>query len=512
MPFCEKLDFLMNITKTTNSSLARCASLDASYISRLRTGTRTPAKNENYIRAMSDFFARCCKQPYQKNALLDKMKAGSDYPADEKAAAMLIYQWLLAGSSGQANPVEGFLSSLTGSGSRKAPSDTGDAYNRAAPAPYSTAYYYGPQGKRQAVLDFLTLVLERETPQTLLLFSDEDIGWMTENREFAAQWAYLLSQVILRGNKIKIIHTVSRDIDEMLMAIGQWLPIYMTGSIDPYYYPKIRDGVFKRTLFIAPGTAAVVSTCVGARCADAANLLIRDVRAVASFSEEFSGYLALCRPLMRIYTAKNIWKFFTTLSEFENEQANALIKTDTLSAITMPLSVRTRLCERADDERMQLLSLLNQRIHTFTKGLKTNRLHEIISLADAKSILAGDVRYDFINLPGRTPLFYTPEEYCLHLKNIVYLLENESHYTVSIDDGSHHGGYMLYVKENLGTLVAKTPPSVVFAVNESKMTAAFWDYLSHEFNRPSRAGTGKKETISALSAVIRELENSSAAT
>ncbi len=37
MTFAEKLDFLMNITQTSNSALAHAATLDASYISRLRT-------------------------------------------------------------------------------------------------------------------------------------------------------------------------------------------------------------------------------------------------------------------------------------------------------------------------------------------------------------------------------------------------------------------------------------------------------------------------------------------
>jgi hypothetical protein len=29
-----------------------------------------------------------------------------------------------------------------------------------------------------------------------------------------------------QGNKIKIIHTISRDLDEMLNAISQWMPLY----------------------------------------------------------------------------------------------------------------------------------------------------------------------------------------------------------------------------------------------------------------------------------------------
>ncbi|MDR7871024.1 MAG: hypothetical protein RIN55_09210 [Tissierellaceae bacterium] len=59
MEFNEKLDFLMNITKTSNSSLAHYLSLDASYISRLRSGKRQLPSNTNYVDKMASYFAKC---------------------------------------------------------------------------------------------------------------------------------------------------------------------------------------------------------------------------------------------------------------------------------------------------------------------------------------------------------------------------------------------------------------------------------------------------------------------
>jgi hypothetical protein len=82
----------------------------------------------------------------------------------------------------------------------------------------------------------------------LLLFSDEATDWMTADQTFASKWASLMVQLLSKGNRIKIIHTVSRDLDEMLNAIRQWMPLYMTGLIEPYFYPKKRDGIFKRTV------------------------------------------------------------------------------------------------------------------------------------------------------------------------------------------------------------------------------------------------------------------------
>ena len=78
--------------------------------------------------------------------------------------------------------------------------------------------YKGIEGKRKGVSDFLSLIIEENQPQTLLLFSDEDmeLGMGIHGEPGVEKWKELLIQVILKGNRIKIIHTVSRNLYEML--------------------------------------------------------------------------------------------------------------------------------------------------------------------------------------------------------------------------------------------------------------------------------------------------------
>lgn len=74
MNFAEKLDFLMNITKTSNNALARGLLIDASTISRLRRGIRPPACNATYIEPMANYFAHALQNQYQKTALHEVIK------------------------------------------------------------------------------------------------------------------------------------------------------------------------------------------------------------------------------------------------------------------------------------------------------------------------------------------------------------------------------------------------------------------------------------------------------
>src|SRR6056297_197654 len=66
MNFNEKLDFLMNITKTKNSDLAMYTSLDSSYVSRLRRGKRNLSKNENFVMPMAEYFVKNIKEDESK--------------------------------------------------------------------------------------------------------------------------------------------------------------------------------------------------------------------------------------------------------------------------------------------------------------------------------------------------------------------------------------------------------------------------------------------------------------
>ena len=66
MTFAEKLDFLMSITKTANGVLARSVSLDASYISRLRSGKRLKPRNKSIIQGLSACLVRRVTEDYQK--------------------------------------------------------------------------------------------------------------------------------------------------------------------------------------------------------------------------------------------------------------------------------------------------------------------------------------------------------------------------------------------------------------------------------------------------------------
>lgn len=504
MTFAEKLDFLMNITKASNSALAHAATLDASYISRLRTGKRLMPKDNHMIKGMAFFLARQLKEDYQKKALLDALKL-MNLPSDTSLLADEITHWLIQDGGNSTQQVGRFLNTLSGMVNRSVQVGQSDDSKPYFPD-QAVSIYYGIEGKRKAAEYFLSEVAACESPQTLLLFSDEGTAWMTEAPTYARKWAELMIRVLSRGNRIKIIHTVSRDLDEMLSAINQWMPLYMSGLIEPYFYPKKRDGIFKRTLFIAPETAAVISNSVGNQASSAANVLYRDRDAVASFAEEFLQYLRLCRPLMRIFTTREREGCYATLAEFEQGQADALIKTESLSLLTMPKPLLMQILKRSGMDVYVDSSLHDARYQCFLENLQSNHFTELISLPDIEAVKSGNVKVSMSDMLSRSAVYYTPEEFIAHLEHILTLLESFENYHVHLINSSTEDRYTVYAREELGVVVAKTSqPSVVLAINEGNMTAAFWDFLKGMIDEKTYSASKNIDSITVLRNYLTEL-------
>lgn len=505
----EKLDFLMNLTKTTNSALSLAVSLDASYVSRLRRGGRSLSGKETHIRHMAAYFARHLDGSYQRRVLCETMGRGPDSVEDDSLPE-LIALWLL--SSGkkerELRTIESFLSGFSQSGRAEKPRETPSAGTaRLELIQEKIAVFYGVEGKRQAVVHFLSEVISCPRPRTLLLFSDEPTGWMTEDRVFAAKWASLMRETLSRGNKIRIIHTVSRDLDEMLSAIIQWMPLYMSGLIEPYYYPKKRDGVFKRTLFIAPEIAAIMSNSIGNMSSRAANFLLREKDIVRTAEEEFNQYLALCRPLMRVFSARDEERFCNTLLEFERQRADTVIRTQSLSALTMPQSLAKQILARYGGGKAGYSAFQKARLRLFGEHLQSGgSFTEIIRLPGPDLVKNGKIKVALSDLMTGEAVYYTVGEYIEHLEHLACLLETYQNFHVYLAENLKEENYIVYAREDLGVIVAKTHgPLVALAVSESNITAAFWNYLVSLMGDSAYAGPDNRAAAEKLRAYARRL-------
>ena len=471
MKFHQKLSLLMDIAKTTNQELALYARLDSSHISRLKNGNRKPVEGASYLIAFSRFLARRLSTPDKQGFIKRLLDLDSVLPLDQEILTDTLYHWLTNDSFTASDVTTDLLKD-----------DTSSFTKKMHLVQSSCSIFFKTEGKRLAALSFLERIANSDTPQTLLLFSDEEMTWMTGDPDFTNQWTQLMKTILMKGNKIIIIHDLNRGLDEILSAIRSWIPLYMTGAIEPYYYPRIRDGIYKRSLYIAPGLCAVTSSSISSMAnspEETATFLFTERKAIAALQKEFDSYLALCLPLMNIIKGSNSSSSFDLIGSFEKKPGSTFIKTKHLSSISMPETVLLSILKRnPQTNEKNLLAFQQFRMECLGKILKDYSVTEIFSVPSLASLCQGEVMIDHSVGFDEKPVFYTTEEYRLHLKNVIDLLQRYENYHISIETELYDLGYSISVKENTGAMVIKnTPPLVFLSVPENNLAIGFRDFL-----------------------------------
>jgi hypothetical protein len=333
--FSEKLDFLMNIIGISGGELAHAISLDPSYISRLRHGKRELPKEQHFMNSLARYFSEHIKSDYQKKLLYDAMGYSASWSADREKTEKCLLKWLLTENTAQRELIQNVIQRAAVS----FPVDMALSidYNVDLEAVRSDnrELYYGVEGKREAFLRFLMLAGDSEKSLEMHMYSDEDLGWLSDNADFSGKTLSLLTSCAKDGKKIKIVHPLRQDEDAMLYVVRRWIPVYLTGYVEPYYYPVIRDELYYRTVFVIPGVAAMVSSSLDGNLCEGMTFFLTEPRAVAVAESELAHLISLSKPLAKVFSSREHTDFWPVIKDFVFSEAECIMLHDTLCPFTM---------------------------------------------------------------------------------------------------------------------------------------------------------------------------------
>ena len=164
--FAGKLDFIMKLTDTSNSALGRDLGFDPSYISRMRSGKRGLPRDRFFLEPAAAYFARRLQEhPLGKSAAAEAVCPGRDWPESENEAEKLLLSWLGQDERQDMERVDRLLNGLAAA--RLLWPEAKMPTQREAPS--GAAFYYGTEGKREAVLRLLNDYRAADAPTELLV-------------------------------------------------------------------------------------------------------------------------------------------------------------------------------------------------------------------------------------------------------------------------------------------------------------------------------------------------------
>lgn len=286
--FRRRFDALLSLSGMTLKSVSQAAGTDYSYVYRMHKGERFPRPRSVAVVRLCDALLREIRTQGKQQELT----ALTEIPA-ELCSADTLRDWLFGTVAyDDSNAVRQLLSLLERVDPGQIPPlPPPPVCKEIAPV------YSGNAGLQQAVIRFLNDV---QPGQTLRLYSDHPMEWM--GGAFRLQWASLMVRCLRAGVRIRIIHNVDRNIPEMLAAIRNWMPLYLTGLIEPYYSTSPLGERFRHTLFLCPGQAAVTG------CSPAHSVCtfryVQEAQELAALEQQYDAMLRESLPLLTIHRTR----------------------------------------------------------------------------------------------------------------------------------------------------------------------------------------------------------------
>lgn len=450
--FSEKLDAAMALAGWSNAQLSRRLNVDASLISRFRSGERSPKANPELAGRLSHLL-------YERVAVLGRQGALARLMgADERLADEAAFsRWLCdfepfeadwAAAAGQL--LAAFDGDLSRAGEEPAPPDV--------PVPPAEgaqpAVYIGTAGIRAAVLRFLTAALSCKA-KMLWLYSDQPMDWLVADSAFHAKWAALMRACVKGGMRIRMIHSIGRGLGEMQAAIRSWLPLYMSGMMEPYYSTHSGRGAFSHTLFLCPGVAAVTACHVAGCEATGLYHYHEAASSLAAAEAAYRGLLAQAKPLMRIGGAA--WSM---------PESGATVIQSGPSLATMPEA----LAESFESEALMAAWRMQQK--HYAHWLQAGYICEYWPRPSDKAVAAGQMR---VAVPGES-LCYTPLQYEAHLRHVKALSEAHANYYVYLLPDWPLRRVTLVIGSDTTLVMRQSLPLVTFQLKHPAMCRAFQAY------------------------------------
>ena len=468
--FPQKLDLLMKLTNSHNVELARAIGMDATAVSRLRSGVRKPQKSLAFLPAMSSFFAHRLTTEHQRMTAADLICPGSQWPERCERAAEYISLWLAQSCEPQESYVEELIGGVSNLVFPMAPDPELENIKSSLPA---QSLYYGTGGMKKAFIDLLDAAVASHKAHIFYLFSDECTNWLDSSPEYLLQWVSRLKQLISYGCVIRVIYNTACPESELMHTVTRWLPLYITNSVEPFYFPKIRDGVYRRTLFVAEGIAALQSSSLDGFSENTLCHLVTDRDGVDALYAEICSYHAQCKPLLELlFGGEN---FQNRILNHDRSSGSYILASVTPSLFTMPLRVAERVSFRSSsDELFKLCKKLRQ---TDLFKNSSRQLCELVTIPTDEQLAADEIPVGFGALLGLFDCYYTANELSVHLKSMSELAGQRRDYRFELSNKLPHN-IVIYCKDDEWAVISKcNMPCYSFIFRQPGIVKAICAYL-----------------------------------
>lgn len=450
--FSVRLDKIMTMLDYSNSRLAAELNVDASLISRYRTGLYHPNRNVEIRQHLTELILSRAEKTGHVAELAALCSIDSEELVQESFA-----EWLYEPDESRNSEIaESLFHSI-------------DSYKPGQGIPSNMLHlpsiqiadrYWEKEGLRNAVIRFLSEAADEGGE--LLLYSDEPMEWMSCDSEFFAMWASLMTLCLQNGVQIRIIHNIDRGGLEMVSAIRGWFPLYLTGNIEPYVFRRTENLRFHHTVFLRPKHSCILGFFPAEMEEHHWYDYITDKTRLDVLESGFNSMLTGAAPLLKTYPAHKADSFWKRFYEY-NGKAYAILRE--LSIATMPEDLLRNMISRSkisEFRKEEVINFYRSSSRHFRQILTNGELHEFLCLPDRETMLSGQANVNYEAEMDGFRIFYTPKEYAAHVTAVQELVRSEKHYHLTLLPNAPFQDLQVFTMKDAAAIVRCREPYTAF--------------------------------------------------
>lgn len=476
----KNLNKLITTLNISIADLSRFIGYDSSFVSKIRNGTRTPAKPKDFLESVCNFVIN-------KYTSEDDKKAVSlliDCPLKDLNNTSTYYsnllKWLSTNSTPIHNYINDFLNNL----------DTFDLnqYIKAIhfdkmKIPFIPFYkassrnYYGIEEMKKGELDFFKATVLSKSTDSIFMCSDMPMEDMAKDVEFGKKWMFAIAMSLKKGLHLNIIHNIDRPFNEMMLGLESWIPIYMTGQVSPYYLKEVKNSVYHHLNYVS-NVCALSGECIKGSHDKGKYYLTTNNNEVNYYKQKCDLLLKKAYSLMDIYTTDNKSSYDAFLSNDYKVNGDRKRFLSSLPLFTISDKLLESILTRNDinsDEIKEILKYKNNEEKNIEYILEKNIINDNIYIETEDEFNENPAYLQLENIFIDKKISYNYDEYLEHI-NELKKYKNDN-YKINFIENRTFKNITVTILDNNYVIISKSSnPVIHFVIRHPKLIYAISNF------------------------------------
>ena len=465
------------------SELSRFSFYDASLLSKIRTGNKTPSKPKTFIENVCSFVVNRYKSENDKKSVAILIGSNSKDLKDNSNYYNRLFKWLSTNLVPTNNYIDDFLNNLDKFDLNEYIKAIHFDEMKVPTIPFYKAIsktYYGIEEMKKGELDFFKATVLSKNNEPVFMCSDMPMEDMAQDVEFGKKWMYAIAIMLKKGLHLNIIHNVDRPFNEMMLGLESWLPIYMTGQVSPYFLKGLQNNIYCHFNYVS-GVAALYGECINGYHDKGKYSLTTNKNDISYYKTKAQCLLSKSTSLMDIYKeeSKNAFNAFLSSSVKIKASRRRILFSLPIHTISNNLLFKILKHNNVSAKSIKVI----QESVEFQKEIFKNTIEQSI-IEDEISILSkeefeeakpflflADIFYD-------KKLYYTYEEYLEHLDLTKKYERENKNYKLSVNNNNTFKNIQILVCEENWVMISKAnSPSIHFVIHHPKLRNAIENFI-----------------------------------